>query len=175
MCLFLACCSWQMWIMGSTALTLPSPFSTWVIGCLTSWITVRASCVCSSGCFSSQRLDLCFISSLPDVCDPNPCFNGGSCQMKSGGEFECLCLGPYSGKRCQKGQEIHRKGVMDKRYFSFDGSDVFPVKNHCENVRCGYGDCVNLKSHPYYECKCKPPFQGPNCMTRESAAIVTCL
>ncbi|TWW81239.1 Hepatocyte growth factor activator [Takifugu flavidus] len=49
---------------------------------------------------------------------------------------------------------------------SFDGSDVFPVKNLCENVRCGYGDCVvNLKKHPYYECKCKPPFQGPNCLT----------
>ncbi|TNN03745.1 hypothetical protein fugu_000774 [Takifugu bimaculatus] len=70
-----------------------------------------------------------------NVCDPNPCFNGGSCQMKSGGEFECFCLEPY-------------------------------VKNLCENVRCGYGDCVvNLKKHPYYECKCKPPFQGPNCMT----------
>ncbi|XP_029689829.1 hyaluronan-binding protein 2-like [Takifugu rubripes] len=83
-----------------------------------------------------------------NVCDPNPCFNGGSCQMKSGGEFECFCLEPYGGKRCQK------------------------VKNLCENVRCGYGDCVvNLKKQPYYECKCKPPFQGPNCMTRESAAV----
>lgn len=67
-----------------------------------------------------------------------------------------------------------QKGLMGERCSSFDGSDVFPVKNLCENVRCGYGDCVvNLKKHPYYECKCKPPFQGPNCMTRESAAVVT--
>lgn len=52
----------------------------------------------------------------------------------------------------------------------------FPVRNLCENVRCGYGDCVvNLKKYPYYECKCKPPFQGPNCMTCESAVILTCL
>lgn len=51
----------------------------------------------------------------------------------------------------------------------------FPVRNLCENVRCGYGDCVvNLKKYPYYECKCKPPFQGPNCMTCESAVILTC-
>lgn len=109
MCLFLACCSWQMSIMGSTALMHPRPFLTWVIGCLTSWITVGASCFGSSCCLSSQLLNSRFITSSPDVCDPNPCFNAGSCQMKSGGEFECLCLEPYGGKRCQKGQEIHRK------------------------------------------------------------------
>uniref|UniRef100_A0A3B4VI55 trypsin n=1 Tax=Seriola dumerili TaxID=41447 RepID=A0A3B4VI55_SERDU len=38
------------------------------------------------------------------------------------------------------------------------------VRNICENVKCGHGDCViNLNKSPYYECKCKPPFQGPNC------------
>ncbi|XP_039991868.1 hyaluronan-binding protein 2 [Xiphias gladius] len=75
-----------------------------------------------------------------NVCDPNPCFNGGSCQSKSNTELECLCSEPYVGKRCQK------------------------VRNICENVRCGHGDCVvNLNKHPFYECKCKPPYQGPNC------------
>ncbi|XP_040923039.1 hyaluronan-binding protein 2-like [Toxotes jaculatrix] len=77
-----------------------------------------------------------------NVCDPNPCFNGGSCQVKSDTEFQCLCIEPYIGKRCQK------------------------VRNICQNVRCGRGDCVvNLNKHPFYECKCKPPFQGPNCMS----------
>lgn len=59
---------------------------------------------------------------------------------------------------------------------SSDGSDAFPVRNVCENVNCGYGECVvNLKKHPYYECKCKPPFQGPNCRSCEWAAMVTYL
>ncbi|XP_076616569.1 factor VII-activating protease-like [Chaetodon auriga] len=77
-----------------------------------------------------------------NVCDPNPCFNGASCQSKSETEFECLCPEPYVGKRCQK------------------------VKKLCENTRCGGGDCVvNLSKPPYYECKCRPPFQGPDCKT----------
>ncbi|XP_044193800.1 hyaluronan-binding protein 2-like [Thunnus albacares] len=75
-----------------------------------------------------------------NVCDPNPCFHGGSCQSKSDTKFTCLCLEPYIGKRCQR------------------------VRNICENVKCGRGDCVvNLKKPPFYECKCKPPFQGPDC------------
>ncbi|XP_067431784.1 hyaluronan-binding protein 2-like [Thunnus thynnus] len=75
-----------------------------------------------------------------NVCDSNPCFNGGSCQSKSDTKFTCLCLEPYIGKRCQR------------------------VRNVCENVKCGRGDCVvNLKKPPFYECKCKPPFQGPDC------------
>uniref|UniRef100_A0A8C5HM56 trypsin n=1 Tax=Gouania willdenowi TaxID=441366 RepID=A0A8C5HM56_GOUWI len=40
------------------------------------------------------------------------------------------------------------------------------VKNVCENVKCGSGDCiVNLNKNPFYECKCRPPFQGPDCKT----------
>lgn len=48
------------------------------------------------------------VPSSPDVCDPNPCFNGASCQMKSATEFTCLCVEPYGGKKCQTGQKIHR-------------------------------------------------------------------
>ncbi|XP_070708353.1 hyaluronan-binding protein 2-like [Pempheris klunzingeri] len=81
------------------------------------------------------------------VCDPNPCFNGGLCQSKSDTEFTCSCLEPYVGKRCQK------------------------VRNVCENVTCGHGDCVvNMKKPPFYECKCRPPFQGPNCKLLPTSA-----
>ncbi|XP_051274060.1 hyaluronan-binding protein 2-like [Dicentrarchus labrax] len=75
-----------------------------------------------------------------NVCKPDPCFNGGLCQSKFNTEFTCLCIEPYIGKRCQK------------------------VRNVCENVKCGRGDCVvNLKKPPFYECKCRPPYQGPDC------------
>ncbi|XP_033467232.2 factor VII-activating protease-like isoform X1 [Epinephelus lanceolatus] len=76
------------------------------------------------------------------ACDPDPCLNGGSCQVQSATAFTCLCPEPYIGKRCQS------------------------VRNVCQNVRCGHGDCVvNLKKDPFYECKCKPPYQGPDCKT----------
>uniref|UniRef100_A0A3P8TCY2 trypsin n=1 Tax=Amphiprion percula TaxID=161767 RepID=A0A3P8TCY2_AMPPE len=76
------------------------------------------------------------------TCDPNPCFNGGSCQSKSATEFTCSCPEPYKGKRCEQ------------------------VRNICKDVKCGFGDCiVNLNKQPFYECKCKPPYQGPDCRT----------
>ncbi|XP_073345126.1 hyaluronan-binding protein 2-like [Pagrus major] len=75
-------------------------------------------------------------------CDPNPCFNGGSCRSTSDTRFTCTCPEPYVGKRCQK------------------------VRNVCQNIKCGRGDCVvNLNKPPFYECKCRPPFQGPDCKT----------
>lgn len=59
---------------------------------------------------------------------------------KSPTEFTCVCVEPYTGKRCQK------------------------AKNICENVNCGHGDCVvNLNKPPFYQCKCRPPYQGANC------------
>ncbi|XP_063748914.1 hyaluronan-binding protein 2-like isoform X1 [Eleginops maclovinus] len=82
-----------------------------------------------------------------NICDPNPCNNGGSCQRKSDTEFACYCLQPYIGKRCQK------------------------VRNVCENVRCGRGgNCVmNVKNPPYYECKCRPPYTGADCRSLPSS------
>ncbi|XP_028286348.1 hyaluronan-binding protein 2 [Parambassis ranga] len=77
-----------------------------------------------------------------NVCDPNPCFSGGSCQNISDSEFTCFCPEPYIGKRCQK------------------------VRNVCENAKCGFGDCIiNLNKPPFFECMCKPPYQGPDCKT----------
>uniref|UniRef100_A0A8C6SEQ7 trypsin n=1 Tax=Neogobius melanostomus TaxID=47308 RepID=A0A8C6SEQ7_9GOBI len=74
-----------------------------------------------------------------DMCDPNPCFNGGSCQRRSDTEFECLCKEPYVGRGCQKGA----------------------------NVKCGHGFCmVDMNKPPYYKCKCRPPHTGPDCMSK---------
>ncbi|XP_041672265.1 hyaluronan-binding protein 2-like [Cheilinus undulatus] len=75
-----------------------------------------------------------------NACDPNPCFHGGVCKEKSGTGFTCECLEPYAGKKCQT------------------------VRNICENVDCGGGDCVvNLKKPPFYKCRCRPPFYGSDC------------
>ncbi|XP_076008004.1 factor VII-activating protease-like [Genypterus blacodes] len=74
------------------------------------------------------------------ACNPNPCQQGASCFSEGGSNFTCLCQEPYTGKKCQR------------------------VRNVCENVSCGHGYCVvDLKKPPFYECKCKTPYQGADC------------
>lgn len=34
----------------------------------------------------------------------------------------------------------------------------------CKRGRCGRGECVLTSIPPYYECKCKEPFQPPRCV-----------
>uniref|UniRef100_A0A3P8UAL8 trypsin n=1 Tax=Amphiprion percula TaxID=161767 RepID=A0A3P8UAL8_AMPPE len=72
-------------------------------------------------------------------CNPNPCQNNGVCKEKGKRKFKCDCPKPFKGKKCQKGPK------------------------HCKRGRCGRGECVLTSTPPYYECKCKQPFQPPDC------------
>ncbi|XP_035028340.2 hyaluronan-binding protein 2 [Hippoglossus stenolepis] len=74
-------------------------------------------------------------------CDPNPCHNNGVCEPKARNKYKCDCPKPYKGKKCERAKRI------------------------CKRGRCGRGECVLTSSPPYYECKCKEPFQPPNCRT----------
>ncbi|XP_047465144.1 hyaluronan-binding protein 2-like [Mugil cephalus] len=94
---------------------------------------------------NSENAWMVLLQNESNFCDPNPCLNGGSC-TSSDMDFTCSCPEPYMGRTCQT------------------------LRNVCENVICGYGDCVvNVTREPYYECKCRPPFQGPNCKIRPSS------
>ncbi|KAK1905110.1 Hyaluronan-binding protein 2 [Dissostichus eleginoides] len=74
-------------------------------------------------------------------CDPNPCLHNGVCEEKEGRKrnFKCDCPKPFKGKKCQRGPKACRRG------------------------RCGRGECVLTSTRPFYECKCKAPFQPPHC------------
>ncbi|KAK5853739.1 hypothetical protein PBY51_014870 [Eleginops maclovinus] len=76
-------------------------------------------------------------------CSPNPCLHNGVCEEKEGKRrnFKCDCPKPFKGKKCQKGPKACRKG------------------------KCGRGECVLTSTPPFYECKCKMPFQPPDCRT----------
>ncbi|XP_068183573.1 hyaluronan-binding protein 2-like [Antennarius striatus] len=74
-------------------------------------------------------------------CDPNPCLHNGVCKQKGGRQFKCDCPKPYKGKKCEKGPKRCKKGA------------------------CGRGECVVTSDPPYFECKCKEPFQPPSCTT----------
>ncbi|XP_029305019.1 hyaluronan-binding protein 2 [Cottoperca gobio] len=74
-------------------------------------------------------------------CDPNPCLNEGVCEEKGKRKknFKCDCPKPFKGKKCEKGPKF------------------------CKRGRCGHGECVLTSTAPFYECKCKQPFQPPHC------------
>ncbi|KAJ8248414.1 hypothetical protein GJAV_G00241780 [Gymnothorax javanicus] len=76
---------------------------------------------------------------LEDQCDPNPCRNDGVCEVKENGKFKCDCPKPFKGRRCQRARRI------------------------CKRNKCGHGQCLLTSRPPYYECKCKDPWQPPNC------------
>ena len=47
-----------------------------------------------------------FYSVLVDLCNPNPCQNGGSCQNRGSGRYECICTRLYHGENCENGENI---------------------------------------------------------------------
>ncbi|KAM9462635.1 hyaluronan-binding protein 2 [Clarias gariepinus] len=86
-----------------------------------------------------------------DECDPNPCYNNGTCENAGNGDFKCICPRPFKGRRCQD------------------------VINMCMNVKCGRGECTLIDKDPFYECKCYAPFQPPNCRKASSCNPSPCL
>ena len=38
---------------------------------------------------------------LGRVCIPNPCTNGGTCEPRPNGVFQCTCPPEYEGQRCE--------------------------------------------------------------------------
>uniref|UniRef100_A0A3Q2PKW4 trypsin n=1 Tax=Fundulus heteroclitus TaxID=8078 RepID=A0A3Q2PKW4_FUNHE len=72
-------------------------------------------------------------------CTPNPCLNNGVCKEKGRRGFKCDCPKPFKGRKCERAPKVCRRGV------------------------CGRGECVLTSTPPFYECKCKYPFQPPDC------------
>ncbi|KAM4729518.1 hyaluronan-binding protein 2-like [Anableps anableps] len=79
------------------------------------------------------------LQDLHGECTPNPCLNNGVCKEKGRRGFKCDCPKPFKGRKCEKGPKVCRRGV------------------------CGKGECVLTSTPPFYECKCKYPFQPPDC------------
>ncbi|KAK2866447.1 hypothetical protein Q7C36_002503 [Tachysurus vachellii] len=101
-----------------------------------------------------SEIDLDWLMGLSDEideCEPNPCYNNGTCNNDGYGDFKCTCPLPFTGKRCQD------------------------VINVCKNVRCSRGECVRIDEDPFYECKCIAPFQPPTCKKASPCNPSPCL
>ena len=75
-----------------------------------------------------------------DLCDPNPCQNGGACNYESVG-FSCSCTEGYTGDTCTEVLYCH--------------------PNPCQNE----GACFEVDSG--FECTCTSGFAGETCGASE--------
>ena len=79
---------------------------------------------------------MCFC--VGEVCNPNPCLNGGTCQSNGFGGFTCQCPPGYTGQRCE----------------DQDPCASQPCRNGAACVNSGAGG---------YTCQCLTGFEGQNC------------
>lgn len=110
-------------------------------------------------CYQNYTGSTCSISL--NVCETNPCFNGGSCVTKYQADnttsaltysFECQCSKSYTGIYCQT-----------------------PI-NQCINETCsGHGSCmlnqINQTDLDAY-CKCYYLYTGKKCETASTKLII---
>ena len=57
---------------------------------------------------------LCFYSVFSEVCQPNPCRNGGSCS-KSGDSFDCKCSRGFKGRHCEISEYLHQRVLSNRQ------------------------------------------------------------
>ena len=50
-------------------------------------------------CLSIKIKSFSFSVAVKDVCQPNPCYNGGNCAAK-GNRYTCTCTKDFSGEQC---------------------------------------------------------------------------
>ncbi|CAF1209171.1 unnamed protein product [Rotaria sp. Silwood1] len=74
-----------------------------------------------------------------DICIPNPCMNGGTCQSQGLLSFTCQCRPGFQGLTCQ---------ICDAC-----------IPNPCQNG----GTCVFDDATGYFRCTCPPGYTGRTC------------
>uniref|UniRef100_A0A672YQF9 Coagulation factor VII n=1 Tax=Sphaeramia orbicularis TaxID=375764 RepID=A0A672YQF9_9TELE len=77
-----------------------------------------------------------------DVCQSNPCLNGGSCSIQSVQEntYTCLCLPRFSGLNCELGKD-HDDAVAKTCYLENGGCEHFCDEDEeTQSVNCSCAD-----------------------------------
>nr|XP_039260846.1 hyaluronan-binding protein 2-like [Styela clava] len=108
----------------------------------------KRTCISAFWC-EEERTRPCntFKCKEKDICDSNPCLNGGACRATDG-TFHCLCRPGYRGERCERKAE----------------------KNPCLPNPCkNRGSC--LRTGSIYVCRCRAGFSGKHC---ETANLASC-
>ena len=80
------------------------------------------------------------VARVLDVCEPNPCLNGGIC-VPDGSEARCICFGDYSGPFCNH---------VDSADISGSGSGDFATDPPFADWKDSHSFSGDLFSHPSY-------------------------
>ncbi|XP_045479696.1 sushi, von Willebrand factor type A, EGF and pentraxin domain-containing protein 1-like [Harmonia axyridis] len=154
-------------------------------------ICMKSRNICNHGtCISRDRIHYdcdCFKGYIGshcekrlEVCENNPCRNGGSCSVSYNShnelEYKCLCLEGYSGSSCEQEIKICKlKCVNGGKCFEYD-DDAFACEcpegfegDLCEIATsfCQDGICENnstcLEKPTSYQCSCPKGYIGKRC------------
>ncbi|XP_078580606.1 uncharacterized protein LOC144864418 isoform X3 [Branchiostoma floridae x Branchiostoma japonicum] len=98
--------------------------STVTFGCNDGYLLQGASsAVCQADCTWSAVPPVC-----TDVCDPNPCLNGGTCQAVAF-TSSCTCPPMYEGDVCQRYSPCYNRNIELDLVFLLDGSGSVTTAN----------------------------------------------
>ncbi|CAH1241297.1 COL6A3 [Branchiostoma lanceolatum] len=98
--------------------------STVAFGCNDGFLLQGASsAVCQADCTWSAAPPIC-----TDVCDPNPCLNGGTCQAVAFSS-SCTCPPSYEGDICQRYSPCYNRNIELDLVFLLDGSGSVTTAN----------------------------------------------
>ncbi|XP_019627708.1 PREDICTED: uncharacterized protein LOC109472382 isoform X32 [Branchiostoma belcheri] len=149
-----------------------------------------ATCSCSTGYTGDGLVSG---TGCSDICDPNPCENGGTC-TKRGNSYNCKCSPGYAGRNCEKdidacsAKPCHVQATCKdkpapaidatctcKSGYLGDGlvngtgcSDI----NECESNPCqNGGTCTDMVNG--YDCRCTQEYGGPNCDIEKERCMST--
>ncbi|OXU26021.1 hypothetical protein TSAR_005704, partial [Trichomalopsis sarcophagae] len=113
--------------------------------------TPSFACDCPIGFIES----LCEIR-LDNACDSSPCFNNGTCVLKSLYDYTCSCVNGFAGEFCEKvdycasspcrNEALCRS--LDNNYqctcaSGFTGPTCSEDVNECVMQPCRFGSCLN--------------------------------
>ncbi|XP_039253188.2 uncharacterized protein LOC120330347 [Styela clava] len=140
-------------------------------------------CECDQG-FTGERCDIAI-----NLCDSDPCQNGGTCHSQFD-RYLCQCRRGFSGDNCERERTLcnpnpcqhngvcisSRTGYNCRCKQGYGGSrcQTLDTRSPCDTTPCLHGKCTVLGRN--YHCECNRGYEGRNCdqIDNEPSILLRC-